>query len=326
MSGRPRIAEFLRKRLGTHVRIKAGMFAVACLIWLFVRLDQTTSIVVPVPVRVDLSALPGKVLLTPPPDKLSVTLQGRGRSLLGFVLFHEGEYLLRPQDHQSQSHATEVTNLYLSGRPDLTVMTLSPALLNLELDEELIRTVPITVRAKVEAAEGYRLREPVEPRPRTVEVRGPRRLLDTLGTVYTDADDLSRLRKDLNVGVALSLPFHQARLQVSSVVLSARVERLAERRFDRVPLKVSHNRERLEVTPAELAVVVYGSEEELADLEPEQIKAVLDLDLREPDQSQMPCRVSLPKGFELKETLPPAFRIGEPADPDSSRSRSRRRR
>lgn len=325
MGGRPRIAEFLRKRLGTNVRVKAGMFTVACLIWLFVRLDQTTSIVVPVPVSVDLSALPGQVLLEPPPDKLSVTLQGRGRSLLGYVLFHQARYVIRPQERNAVTHATDVANLELSGRPDLTVLTLSPALLNLELDEERIRTVPITVRAKVEAAEGYRLKGPVEYRPRTVEVRGPRRLLDTLGTVYTDADDLSRLRKDVQVGVALSLPFHQARLQIPGVVLTASVERLGERRLEGIPLKVTHNRQRLVVEPEELAVVVYGPEKDLASLEPDDVRAVLDLARREDGQTGMPCKVTLPDGFELKETVPALFRLEEPAAKGKRSPDSRRR-
>lgn len=324
MSGRPRAAEFLRKRLGTHVRVKVAMFITACLIWLFIRLDQTTTMVVPVPVRVDLSGLPGKVLLQHPPEKVSVTLQGRGRSLLGFLFFHKGEYVVVPQEHSSQNHATEVTHLVLTGRPDLAVLTISPAMFNLELDDELIRTVPITLRVKVEPAEGYRLKGEPEFRPRTVEVRGPRRLLDTLGTVYTDADDLGRLRKDLSAGVALSLPFHDARLQIGSVVLTAQVERLAERRIENVPLKVTHNRRRLVVEPLELAVVVYGPQEELDGLEARDIRAVLDLNRLEQDQQELECVITLPEGFELKETVPPVFRIEAPGRTRAGRKDSTR--
>ena len=312
MSARPRASEFLGRRLSSNVRTKAAMLGVAFLIWLFVRLDQETTIVVPMPVQVDLSALPGKVLLYPPPEKVSVTLKGRGRSLLGYVLFHHGRYIVRPQDVNEHTHSTEVTNLDLNGRPEVAVLTISPALFTLELDNEHTRTVPITLRARVEAAEGFLLASPPVIQPREVEVRGPGKLLDTLSTIYTDAGDLTRLRKDLKVTLPLSLPFREAQLQTSNVVLSAIVDHVVEQRVDNIPLRLLHNPEGLVPSAASLSVVVQGAERTLEQLRPGEIIAVLDLSLRESPEARVPCQVWVPDGVELRQTLPERFQVHKP--------------
>ncbi len=299
----------LRRIFGSHLQTKLLMLLTAFLIWLFVRTDQETTVVLSLPVTVQLDELPDQVLIRKPLSQVSVTLQGRGRSLLYFSLFLRGEYILRPESPAEKSHTVSTQNLTLGGDPDITVLNISPALLHLALDERIVREVPVALRARVLPAEGYLLTGLVDWQPRTVEVSGAKSLLDTLSAVPTEAVTMNKVKRNPERHLLLQAPFAGAELSRQEVLLTAPVEKLVQKTLRDIPLVVSHLPDSLVVFPESLQLVLEAGEEQLATISAGDIVAELDYRKCPPGALQMACQLHIPHNLQPLRTIPRLFEL-----------------
>lgn len=93
----------------------------------------------------------------------------------------------------------------ITGLPSgLRVVNVAPSTLRVQLDRILKKKVEINVAQTGDLAPGFRLKG-IDVRPNTVELVGPSSLLRSVSEVSTDPVDLSGLRDDLSLEVALDL-------------------------------------------------------------------------------------------------------------------------
>ena len=313
------------KRLGRlaagltrHLQVKLVLLLLAALCWVLVHTHQEMDVEFNLPLDLMLDLPPGRTLVGEPPRHVQVLMRGRGRNLLVFALFGHGVCRV---DGGRGGESVPLTSkqLELDGAVDLSVISIFPALLPLDVDRLQSRRLPVRLHGVLEAAEGLVLGEP-EFNPARVKVTGPRAVLDTLTFVETEELDLPHRKRDVLETVDLRLPWPSVALEPSSVTLLVRLDKRAERRFTGIPLQVRNLPAPLVVKPRSLSLTVVGGAEALATLEKSSIDAIFDYSRLGPDQNQAPCRIVLPPGLSWTAPDPALFRIiGRRAAPPRER-------
>jgi YbbR domain-containing protein len=298
----------LRTELTSHLRAKLVMLLLAGLGWFFVRTDREMEVEFTFPLEVDLTNLPGRVLLNNPPREVQVRLRGKGRNLLAFALFEQGRYLLRPEA-EGGAHGVSAKHLDTGDAEDLAVQAIFPAVIQVQLDELDTRQLPVRFRGTVAAAEGFVLTGGPVLEPETVVVAGARSVLDTLAYVATEWADLSNRKRDLDERLALRRPWPTLSLGRPSVSLKASIEKRVERRLSGIPLEILGSLDSLEVEPLDFSLTLIGGERQLEAMDRGQIRAVLDLAELEPGEGSLPCRVIVPAGTSWRDPQPERFRV-----------------
>lgn len=298
----------LRRELTSHLRTKLVMLLLAGLCWFFVRTDRELEVEFVFPLVVDLSELPGSVLLNNPPKQVQVRMRGKGRNLLSFALFKKGRYVLRP-DAEGGAHGVSAKNLEAEGAEDLAVQSIFPSVIQIQLDELDTKQLPVRFRGTVSPADDYLLTGGPTLLPDRVVVAGARSILDTLAWVATEWTDLGNRKRDVDERLELRKPWPTLSLGRPSVMLSARIERRGERRFSGIPLDVLGLPDSLVVKPGSFALTVIGGDRMLETLVPGQIQAILDLEQIDDSTRSLPCRVIVPTGFSWKDPSPARFTL-----------------
>jgi len=309
--GRLNLLARLRKivaGLTSHLQVKLVLLLLAAVSWFFVHTSQEMEVEFALPLEVSMDLPEHRTLVVPPPAEVRVLLKGRGRNLLVFALFGEGRCLVEGGRGGGSVPLTSQL-LELDGAVDLSVLSVFPALLNLDVDRLETRRLPVRLAGRLEASEGFVLTGEPRLEPDHVTVSGPRSVLDTLGQVWTEVVGLEHRRRGVEMELSLVAPASQVLVEPSTVRLEADVQRRAERRFTGIPLRVRNLPAPLSVRPRSLDLTVVGGEDALLDLEKEDIKAVLDGARLDPDASRAPCRIILPDGFSWTDPDPALFRI-----------------
>lgn len=294
--------------LASHLQVKLVLLLLAAVCWFFVHTSQEMEIefALPLELRLDLPA--GRTLVENPPATVQVLLKGRGRNLLVFALFGEGRCVVEA-GRGGDSVPLSSKHLELQGAVDLSVLSVFPALLRLEVDRLETRRIPVRLAGILEAAEGFVLTGDVQLTPDRVKVTGPRSVLDTLDFIETESVELAHRKRPLDEELSLVGPAPSVVVEPLLVQLRVGVERRAERRFAGIPLRVRDLPAPLSVRPRSLDLTIVGGEEQLAKLDKSQIDAVLDGGSLRPGQTQLPCRIIVPAGFSWTDPQPPLFRI-----------------
>jgi len=309
--GRVNLLLRLRKilaSLASHLQVKLVLLLLAAVSWFFVHTSQEMEVEFAFPLQVELDLPEHRTLVEPPPAEVRVLLKGRGRNLLVFALFGEG--ICRVEGGRGGgSVPLSSQQLELDGAVDLSVLSVFPALLNLDVDRLETRRLPVRMAGLLDAADGFVLTGEVRLEPDHVKVSGPRSVLDTLGQVWTEGVELGARRRGVDEELSLVVPATQVVVEPAQVRLVAEIQRRAERRFTAIPLRVRNLPAPLSVRPRSLDLTVVGGAEALEGLEKKDIQAVLDGNRLDPDAARAPCRIILPDGFSWTDPDPALFRI-----------------
>jgi hypothetical protein len=276
--------------------------------WFFVHTSQEMEIEYSFPLDIRMNLPQGRTLVENPPATVQVLLKGRGRNLLVFALFGQGRCVVEaPRGGENVPLTSK--HLQLEGAVDLSVISVFPALLHLEVDRLETRRLPVRLAGTLETADGFVFTTDARLEPDRVKVTGPRSVLDTLGSIETEPVDLGDRKRDVEEELALVAPAPSVNVEPVVTRLTAKVERRAERRFTGIPVRVVNLPAPLSVRPRSLDITIVGGEAELAALEKGRIEAVLDGSRLRPGQTQLPCRIIVPVGFSWTDPQPPLFRI-----------------
>jgi YbbR domain-containing protein len=258
----------LRDLITRNPGYKLVSLAFALMFWVWVQSD----LVVEDRIRVRLEwKLPEGLMLVEPPLE-TATLSAKG--VQAYMRSLRAKDLSIPLD-LSRARAGEVS-LDLSDRPvhglpaQVTVIGVSPDTLRVSLDHILKQRVSVIPVTRGQVAEGYKLAS-VTVQPERVELYGPSTVLRAVKEVQTDEVDLTGLKEDAEVDVALQVKKGQlAPSRATAFVVKVDVEPLrATRKLDHVPVMVRDGRFVADISEA--VVTVEGPEEALGALEPDEV-------------------------------------------------------
>lgn len=185
------------RRRGLAVLVSVG---VAFVLWFTFSMRESYSVVVEMPLVI--RELPdGRALGQLPPPEARVTVQGDGWELLK---------LSRGTPALEVSAQEAVVDIYRAATesnrlpPGVSVQSVAPAAITLDLEPRIERTLPIRLRADIEAASLYDILAEPSVSPDTIVVSGARSIVNGLQYWPTAPVELADLNETRTQTIALS--------------------------------------------------------------------------------------------------------------------------
>ena len=224
-----KVKDFLLNAMGKEFLVFLFFLALSAGFWLLQTLDETFEAEVKIPlVLVD---VPEDVMITTPlPEALEVTVKDKGATLMRYWRHSMQPILISYRDYQGSSTNGMVRimqsdiqkavqlRMFSSSR----VQSIRPDTLEFFFNHGRNSMIPVTVAGKVETNPQYYLLD-VSTTPSEVRVFAPSSMLDTLLAVRTVDVNLTDLKENKSVEVALQ-PIRGAKIEPSTVTLTAMVD------------------------------------------------------------------------------------------------------
>lgn len=165
----------------------------------------------------------------------------------------------------------ELSDQVITGLPTgLRVVSLSPSTLRVQLDRILKKKVAVRIAETGDIATGYRLQD-LKVQPSNIELIGPSSLLRSVSEVSTDPVDLSGLRDDMSLDVALDLKPGIRSAAARTVQVKVDVEELRDVRvLDAVPVLLQDDGRYMAGIPS-VSLKIEGPTALLAELDPTKV-------------------------------------------------------
>jgi hypothetical protein len=197
-------------------------------------------------------------------------------------------------------------------RTEAEVVTLLPPVrLPLRLDWEETRRVPVRVPLRGRLPQDRLLAGPLQVRPDSVDVIGPRRFFGGLDSLATEPIDLAGLQRTLARDVPLVPPPRPLRTAGGTVHVTLPVAALAERVMANIPvlpLVESHLGE-AGVSPPVCDVLVRGPADSVAALSPARLTVIVPVTDLGPGVHQVAGEVRHPAWVVSIQLEPPTFMV-----------------
>lgn len=310
----------LRSSVSNQIDIKILAAILAVVIFFGVRGVISNTIVLNVPVELDVDDEAVAILSLEPPT-VRVTLRG-AMSELRQLLEDDIAVRLRPRSIDATGITVEPVHArHVRGRGAAQVVNIDPHLVRVSYDRQDTRIFPVA--PPVLLGSPVRGRPEVEYEPREVRVRGAVRHLDQLQTEHlqlqTEPIDLEGRMQSFSRRVQVLAPNEEPWLaEIIPPEVIARVNIVLEtitREIDGMPVTVldeplSHDRFLL--VPTNATVRVSGRPEAIQRLNPDQLTLFVDGRALAGNQSgELPLRIFIPQGlgFETATVEPRTVRV-----------------
>jgi hypothetical protein len=284
-----------------HWPAKVLSLAAAAVLFFFFRASTLEERDFSVPLRLEIPA--GLAVSRPFPRSVRVTLRGRGESV--FAILEEDIIVSADLDRFSAEGDFRVplrvrrTGSALGVEPlDVRV---EPAELRLALEKEVVRTVRVEARLKGQPEHGYELAQ-YSVTPMSVEVTGPRSVVQALQSAGTEEVDITGVREDFSLTVPLlreSSLVHYPResgVQFRATVRPAQVIQ-AFQQVDVISVDLPPELRFAEPLPTG-SISLQGEQLALEAIPPGQLRLIADCgEVRRPGLYRLPLKPDVPAGF-----------------------------
>lgn len=225
----------------TNIWLKFLALFIAILVWLHVATEKDYIFELTLPVK-EISVRDTLVLAAPLPDSLTVTVSSTGKQLFRKRWRREG-LRLNVTHLGSGRHNLELSAMNTSmiwGHADVALVeVLSPEVVQIELDAATRSQVPVVLDFKSQPDEGLAFNGPLEIKPATVILIGPRRRIDSVESIQTEPLSFAGLRGHVAMRAALEMPAGFGfEIQPDSVLIIFDVVPVKSRILSGVPILV----------------------------------------------------------------------------------------
>lgn len=256
-----------------------------------------------VPLNLEVPA--GLAVSKPYPRSVRVSLRGRGESL--FAILEEDIIVSADLDRFAAEGDFRVPLRVRRKGSALGVepldLRVEPKELRLALETEIVRTVQVEARLKGQPEHGYELAQ-YSLSPMSVEVTGPRGIVQALQRAGTQEVDITGVREDFSLSVPLERENSLVRYPREASVLFRGVVR---------PAQVLQSFEKVDVVSLDLAaelriadplptgsISLQGQQLALEAIQPGQLRLIADCrEVRRPGVYPLPLKPDVPEGFTV---------------------------
>jgi hypothetical protein len=270
--------------------MRLGAVGLAILLWVFVVSENEYSMVIDMPIEArNLSAQ--KAHKKEVPEYAQVRLKGPGRALFKTLLlknFISNFKLVIDLDRISEEYDFYL-NEYYERYPQKVVIPPSyeleyievvyPDSIHISLDEYMVKKLTVKAPLKINPAPGYTLVGNINIYPASIEVAGPREVIQEMKYVSTIKDTF--LLQDFDIDVNLKVD-NQTRSLVeysqTTISIHQDIQSVSERIISEIPVKVINvlPNLRLFVNPTTVALTVIGGVDRIAAVNPKDILVTID--------------------------------------------------
>lgn len=287
--------------------LKILALILALLLWAWAVLDR--SYVTDVSVRVTLNRVETKKVISGFETREAIVkLEGKGRDLIGMRL-QRPKFKLTVPEGRAGILQLKLDQADLALPQNLTVTSITPEYVELQLNEAGRRAVRVDVPTRGNPAKGFTVTS-VKPVSR-VRLVGPIDDVGLYAAVTTESLNLARFREPDTVWMPVIPPDEDGfSTEPETVAIEVLVEKEGARIFLGVPVSVAAPQARdVSVEPTEAQIVVAGAASRLDELAAEDIIARIPLEGLEPGKHRLAAEIELPDYFKLIKCEPSHFLV-----------------
>ena len=214
-----------------------------------------------------------------------------------------GEYSFRLEPREIRFHS-----------PQIRVVKIEPAVVQVTLDELIVKKLAIQPHLVGEPAFGYIVSQSeMELNPNAVLIEGPKAQLEKLDAIKTEKLELVGRNRSFRRTVGLELPPNVKLLSESLIDIYVPIrEQFEEKKFEKIPVKVLKDEgsgEKVQIEPREVDLTLTGPKRQFDKLTSENVKAYVDVCALPAGEHEVPLALILPESVSLKDEKPPVLKI-----------------
>lgn len=207
-------------------------FTIALSLWVMVNLDRDYNL------TLDLELIPGVMeanmaLTSPLPKTVSVSINGEGWKLIN--MYNNPPRVPVNLESGTVNLFEQVRELILT-YPDLSVTKVQPSIVNVNLEEEISRKVPVNPRLDISFRSQFNFVGGIETIPDSITITGARSRVEDITVWQTTVIRKEGLRESIDMVVPLLSPSDVLQIDRTEVRLRARVSEFTEGEV-RVPIR-----------------------------------------------------------------------------------------
>ncbi len=231
--------QFKKVRVTRRFWVYLSCLVVSALFWLLTTLSKDYSTVLYFPVEY-VNLPEDKIVITPLPEHLGVEINSFGFNLL----WHKMRGGLRSIEFNADidnmknygennfffiATSSKLSEISRQLDNELKVIDVNPDTIFFRLGQRAFKTVPIKANYELTFEKQYQLAKDISIEPPTIQVSGPRAIIDTLSAIKTDKILLQNLSESTTLKVKLFMPTApNVGLPIEEVSVSFPIEKFTE--------------------------------------------------------------------------------------------------
>lgn len=269
--------------------MRLGAVGLALLLWVFVVSENEYSMIIDMPIEArNLNAQ--KAHKKEVPETAQVRLKGPGRVLFKTLLlknFISNFKLVIDLDRISEEYDFYL-NEYYERYPQKVVLPPSyeleyievvyPDSIHISLDEYMVKRLPVKAPVNISTSPGYAEVGDLLIIPDSIDVAGPREVIQAMEFVSTVQDTFISQEFDLNVNLGIDRKMRSL-IEYSAPLIQLKqdIQPVSERIISEIPVRVYNvlPNLRLFVNPTTVSLTVIGGVDRIALVEPEDISVTI---------------------------------------------------
>ena len=309
--------------IGQKLSLLIGALGLALLLWIFVVSQNEYTIILDLPIEArNLNVQKAHKEEVPP--SASVRLRGTGRDLFkSFLLKNFGGFKLVLDLEGISKEYEFVLNDYFEKFPQKVVLPLNynlsfvevvyPNRIKISLDDYSSKSVPIISNLHIKPAPGFLLVGNQIIRPEKIDIAGPKKELALINHIETIYDTINGLTSFYSGEIKTQSLGRLIKYSTNSVEISLDIQNISERIIVDVPVIVVNIPDKIRVfpSPQTVSLTVIGGVNQISNLNPTDIKVIVDFnDWSHLKQFYEP-KVSIPKNLlDWRDISPKNVEIG----------------
>ena len=309
--------------IGQKFSLPFGALGLALLLWIFVVSQDEYTLILDLPIEArNLNAQ--KAHNEEVPSTASVRLRGTGRDLFkSFLLKNFGGFKLVLDLEGISKEYEFILNDYFEKFPRKVVLPLNynlsfvevvyPNRIKISLDDYSSKSVPIISNLHIKPAPGFLLVGNQIIKPEKIEIAGPKKELALINHIETIYDTINGLTSFYSGEIKTESLGRLIKYSTNSVKISVDIQNISERIIVDVPVIVVNVPEKIRVfpSPQTVSLTVIGGVNQISNLNPTDIKVVVDFNDWSYIKQFYEPEVSIPKNLlDWRDISPKNIEIG----------------
>jgi YbbR domain-containing protein len=294
-------------------------FVIAFIFWFFIKSEDTYSVTTSIPL-VARNLQEQKTYKEEVPESIIVTLKGSGRAFI-WLRFFDNFY----EDYKAVIDLSSIADeynfeldQYYKNNPEKIVLpeslelefveVISPRSIKINLDQYLVKKVPIKSEVIVSTAPGYiQVGEEVFS-PDSISIGGPQEIVDTINFVKTQKDTLVNLVSSVESEFLIINPDRVVDFDPKKVEGFINIQPISETIVTGIPVKLINkpNDINVFVNPATVSLTIVGGLDQIASIVSTDIEVLINFEKSwSPDKQFYSPEVRIPDSIlEWKDLSP----------------------
>ena len=304
----------VRRAIERNVLLKIFSVVFALGLWAFVNLgarDAEKTLSVPIELR---NVPPELIVVSTVVEAVDVRIRGP-RTILGTIDERRMKLPLNLGNARPGAVSFNIDAEMLGLPRGVRVTRLSPVRIDLRVDRQVRRTVPVVLDPETVVPDGYRF-VTTEIRPRLISISGPADDLKDVQSVVTAPLTLRHAASGFEESVAVRLPSNLVQAVPERVVVRGRLEEIiVTREYRQVEIGVRQQKERsVRLNPARGDVTLRGPTRILQAFQPGADTVYVDVEAVGGGTHKIKVETELPEGIEIVRVDPErvSVEVGSP--------------